>query len=510
MGLEGRYLEWTKTVRDYQWNPFLISEPPVRPNINYEITPAAAEKWEVSPDGLTWTFHLRAGMKWSDGTPLTANDYVFAIQRMADPNTGFDVAWFYSFIKGFKDANSGKAKLDSIAAKALDDTTLAITTEGPTPFLSLVMTEVPPAPKHIITQYGDNWSLDPKTCVSSGPYKLDSWDKGRQLVFVNNPAYNGPSKALLNQIVYKIGADAALFPAYQNGEIDAIIGDYESVLSPADQARVQSDPVLSKELHTWPQFQTWWMSYNIDTTAFKDVRVRQAFTHAIDRVALANSALQGKAIPAWGMLPPGFYAYNLDNVQGIQNFDVAKAKQLLADAGFPGGKGFPQYDLFLRAPSPTVSNVGQALQAMIKQNLGITVGVQSFEQKSFMDRLNAHNIPLYLISWDMDYYDASNFLDVFKGGGREGWHNADYDMLIKQADTTVGDEAKRKSLYQQAEKILVSDGGAVFLWHPIYTQLWKSYIQGSGFVKNQYGILGWQQPQSGPQFYSAYITKDKK
>ncbi|HET8632263.1 MAG TPA: peptide ABC transporter substrate-binding protein [Thermomicrobiales bacterium] len=510
MGREGRYLEWSKTVRDFQWSPFLISEPPVRPDINYELQPAAAEKWEIAPDGMSWTFHFRPGMKWSDGTPVTANDYVYTIRRMADPNTGFDVAWFYAFIKGFKAANEGKGKLEDIGAKATDDLTLTIETEQPTPFLSLIMTELPPVPQHVVSAAGDNWSLDPKTCLSCGPFKLEAWDKGRQVVFVNNPAYNGPSKAPLSKIVYKIGEDTALFPAYENNEIDAITRGYEQVLSPADQARVESDPDLSKQLHKWPQFQTWWVSYDSVNAAFKDTRVRQAFSHAIDRDALINSALKGQAVPAWGLLPPGFYAYNLDNVKGIQDFNPAKAKQLLAAAGYPDGKGFPRYDMYLRAPSPTVKNVAQAIQAMLKQNLGVDIGIQSYEQKSFMDRLNSHNLPLWLISWDMDYYDASNFMDVFKSGGRNPWKNDEYDRLVASADSTMGDDAKRKQLYQQAEKLLVTEAVGVFLWHPIFTQLWKPYIAGDCFVKNKYGILGWQEPQSGPQYYCAYITKDKK
>jgi oligopeptide transport system substrate-binding protein len=508
MGREGRYLDWSKSVQQRQFESALITEPLVRRNENYELVPAGAEKWETSADKLTWTFHLRPGMTWSDGTPVTAEDYVYTVQRMADPKTAFDVTFYYGSIANFTDAAAGKVPVDQVGVRAPDERTVQITTAQPTPFLGLIAADIYVVPKHIVEKLGDNWSLDPKTALSCGPFVLQSWEKGRQVVFANNATYHGPSAAYWDKIVYLIGADEAVFPAYENGEIDLIERGYEEVISPADQARIESDPNLKAQLNSFPQFQTWWLAFGGDDTAFKDLNVRKAFAQAVDRNAIVNSVLRGQAVPAYGLLPPGFHASNVEAQKAeAYPYDPAAARSLLAKAGFPNGQGFPRYDLTLRDPSPTVQTAAQAIQAMLKENLGIDVGIQSLERKTFTDRLNAHKLPFVLIPWDMDYYDASNFMDVYVTGGRHAWSNPEYDKLVKQADGIVGDEPTRVKLYQQAEKILIEDVGGVFLWHPVFSQLWKPYIAGPCLHKNKYGIRAWQAPEKGPQYYCTYFTK---
>ena len=210
MGREGRYLDWSKSVQDRQFESALITEPLVRRNENYELMPAGAESWDVSDDSLTWTFHLRPGMTWSDGTPVTAEDYAYTVRRMADPETAFDVTFYYGSIKNFTEANAGDA-LDEVGVEALDELTPAITTTQPTPFLGLIAADIYVVPKHIVEQHGDNWSLEPDTAISCGPFMLETWDKGRQVVFTNNANYSGPSAAYWQQIVYLIGADEAVF-----------------------------------------------------------------------------------------------------------------------------------------------------------------------------------------------------------------------------------------------------------------------------------------------------------
>jgi ABC-type transport system substrate-binding protein len=511
MGREGRYLDWSKSVQQRQFESALITEPLVRRNENYELEPAGAESWETSEDGLTWTFHLRPGMTWSDGTPVTAEDYAYTVRRMADPATAFDVTFYYGSIENFTEATEGTVPVDEVGVEVIDDLTLAITTSQPTPFLGLIAADVYVVPKHIVEQHGDNWSLDPATALSCGPFVLEKWDKGREVIFANNPSYSGPWAAYWQKIVYLIGADEAVFPAYENGEIDLIERGYEQIISPADQARIESDPELSQQLHTFPQFQTWWLAFGEEDTAFSDLRVRQAFAQAVDRDAIINSVLRGQAVPAYGLLPPGFHSSNTERQKaGAYPYSPEQARALLTEAGYgEGGKPFPQYDLTLRDPSPTVQTVAQAIQAMLKENLGIDVGIQSLERKTFTERLNAHELPFVLIPWDMDYYDASNFMDVFVTGGRHAWSNADYDKLVQEADGIIGDEDKRADLYQQAEEILIKDVGGVFLWHPVFTQLWKPYIAGPCLHENVYGILSWQAPEKGPQYYCTYFTNEK-
>ena len=435
IGREGTFIDWSKTIQKSQWHPGLITEALVMQDINSDIKPLAAEKWDVSKDGLTWTFHLRKGLQWSDGVPLTAKDFEFTIKRIANPDTGFDVAWYFNMIKNLKEANEGKAKLDEMGVTAVDATTLRLTLTEPTPYLPMILSDLYVVPSHIVSKVGDSWSTSPATAVSAGPFKLEKWERDRELVFVANPAYRGIRKPYLERIVYKIGRDETLFPGYLGGDMDAMPWIYEGPLSPSDVAKIQSDPKLKKESYTWPYFQTWWVAFGGDQTAFKDARVRKAFAMAIDRDAIVKSVWRGMAVPALGMLPPGFHCAQPERLKDAYPYNPAAAKKLLAEAGFPDGKGFPKYDLHLRAASPTVKTAGEAIQAMIKQNLGIELGVQNLERKLFMDRLNKYELPIVLIPWEYDYYDASNYMNIYKTGGRHPWTNPEYDKLVGEGNS---------------------------------------------------------------------------
>jgi len=509
LGREGTYIDWSKTVQKSQWHPGLMSEPLIMQDINAEIKPLAAERWTISPDGRTWTFFLRRGLQWSDGAPLTAEDFEYTLKRIADPQTGFDVAWYFGAIKGFTEANEGKASVDLIGVVTANPTTLQITTTDPTPYLPMLLSDLYVVPKHIVSKVGDTWSTSPATAVSAGPFKLASWERDRMLVYAANPLYRGLRKPYLERIVYKIGRDETLFPAYLGGEIDAIPWIYEGSVSPSDIARIQADPRLKGESYTWPYYQTWWIAFGGEQTAFKDPRVRRAFAMAVDRDAIIKSVWRGMAAPAYGMLPPGFHCADPARLKGAAPFNPEQAKRLLAEAGYPDGKGFPKYDLLLRAASPSVQTAGEAIQAMIKQNLGIDVGVQNLERKLFMDRLNKHELPLVLIPWEYDYFDASNFMNIYRTGGRHPWSNAEYDRLVNEANSTMS-EAQRCATYRKAEDVLVRDPGAAFLWHPTVIQLWKPWVKGEIQRRNKFGIVGWQRPSKADMLPYIYIGREKK
>ena len=193
---------------------------------------------------------------------------------------------------------------------------------------------------------------------------------------------------------------------------------------------------------------------------------------------------------------------------GDRKSALALARKLLAEAGYPEGKGFPKYTLFLREVSPTIKTAAEGMQAMITQNLGIELEIQNLERKSFMDRLNKYELPIVMIPWDMDYYDASNFMDVYRTGGRHPWGNAEYDKLIREANGLMGDEKKRCAMYQQAEDILASDPGAVFLWHPTAMQVWDdTKIGGKVLQPNKFDITTWFKPEKGSTIFRVYIKK---
>jgi ABC-type transport system substrate-binding protein len=238
------------------------------------------------------------------------------------------------------------------------------------------------------------------------------------------------------------------------------------------------------------------------------IAVPQLFAMAIDRDALVKSVWRGMAVPAFGMLPPGFHCAQPARLKDAYAYNPEQARKLLADAGFPDGKGFPKYDLHLRAASPTVKTAGEAIQAMIKQNLGIELGVQNLERKLFMDRLNKYDLPIVLIPWEYDYYDASNYMNIYKTGGRHPWTNVEYDKLVAEANSGASD-ASRCAVYRKAEDILVREPAAVFLWHPTVTRLWKPWVKGEILKKNKFGIVGWQRPSKGDMTPYIYIGKEK-
>jgi peptide/nickel transport system substrate-binding protein/oligopeptide transport system substrate-binding protein len=508
MGREGIYLDRSKSIWKRQFADNLVGEPLTRNDRNYEVVPGAAESWEVSEDKLVWTFHLRKDLVWSDGTPLTAHDFVYTARRRANPETGYDVGWSSYWIKNFELAYTGEIPYDQIGVEAVDDYTYQITTEVVIPYVPKLLAHGVPVPKHIVEEYGDAWATSAEHRISCGPFLLERWDKGKELVYVANPTYNGPAKPYLEKIIYKIGEDEAVFPAFEAGEIDAMFEVYEGAMSASDVARLETDPELSKQFHQHPFFMTWWIAFGPEEETAFSTKVRQAFSHAIDRDALISGPLRGKGTPAYGMLPVGFHCSDPEKLKDIQTYDPALAKELLAEAGYPDGEGFPEYTMSLRAASPGIEMVAEAIQAMIKENLGISFNIENLDRKLFMDRLNSYELPLVLIPWELDYYDGKNFMDIYLSGGRHPWSNAEYDSLVLEADSTI-DNATRCELYIQAERILAGDAGAVYLWHPTVPQLWKTYVRGLPLDEpNKFGFVEWTEPSKATSFFNVYITKD--
>jgi ABC-type transport system substrate-binding protein len=468
----------------------------VHVNEEYELLPGAAEKWSLSPNGLTWTFTIRQGMVWSDGKPLTAGDFEYAFQRMADPRTGYDLGFLWVDVKNFADAAAGQLPPAAVGVKALDDRTLAITTVAPAPYFPQSLIANTPSRRDLVEKYGEGWSTRPETQAASGPYKLQAWEKGKQVVLVANPDYHGPAKGYYEKIVFLVGPFTAQLPAYERDEIDVLGSGYEFAATAGDTARIKADPVLSKQLHTYTDFATWYLYLDSLTPSspFTSLKVRQAFSHAIDREALVKSALGGGGVPAYTMLPPGFSAAQPEKLKPIQNFDPALARQRIAEAGFPRGSGFPKQTLFLRDPSVPVKAAAEALQAMVKEHLGITFDIQPLDWNGYMDRLGKVQVQFSLLSYQYDFVDPADMLSIWMYGlgRRHLWRNAEFDSLVTQANTTIGDDAERTALYQRAEEVLVRDVGGVFLWHPMVTQLWKPWIKGNPVQPNKFGVTAWR------------------
>jgi oligopeptide transport system substrate-binding protein len=469
---------------------------------NNELVPGAAESWELSEDGLTWTFHLREDGMWSDGSPVTAHDFEYAFKRGLNPENGGVWSWYYYDIKGVADYAEGVSDdWDLVGIKAIDDLTLAIETGDVILYLPLLMAfpTGAPVPEKMVEQYGMEWTTDPETCLTNSAWKLAEWTKGRRIVLELNPYYTGEYPAYLEQIIITLGAQENYFTSYQADEIDVMHanGDYQMV-SPADLTVIEADTDLAEELYSSPELTTWYLFFKTTEPPFDSLEVRQAFSHAIDRETIVATTLKGVAVPAYTMLPPGMPGYNGDELKDVQNYDPTLARELLADAGYPDGEGFPDVELWLREPSTEVLATAEAIQAMLKENLGIEISIQSQEKKVYTDNLSKNEIPFSLISWAYDYIDPSDFLNLVwdSQSGRHDWENAEFDELVRAAKSER-DVAERLDLYRQAEKILVEDVGAIFVWHPITYQMWKPYVLGvepdnEGYLKILYYNTGMQ------------------
>ncbi len=460
----------------------------------FGIQPANALSWEVSEDGKTWTITLREGVMWSDGTPVTAYDYEATYRFSASPEAAWDFTWFYAgMIQNWNEVVAGELPVEELGIKAIDDLTLQITTVEVFPPLPGVLKFAFLMQKKALEEHGPLYNSDPATAVSSGPFMLEEFDPGNRIVLVANPNYTGYRPPRLQRIEGIYMAPATFFAAFQNGEIDRV--PYEA-LTPADFDIIQGDPVLGENyLRHFGDFRTDYLLFDTFNPPFNDINVRKAFAYAVDRDSIVTNVYgEIKAMPAHSLLMPGFPASDTeDALASYQNFDCDKAKQHLADAGFPDGEGFPALEMWMRGEGPAMSSVYQAAASSIAQCLNIDIQVSNKDGKVYMDSLNARPTQLQFgsVSYGMDFLDPANMLGIFVSTGRHSWKNDSYDQMVKEASSLVGDDAKRTQMFKDAEKILVDDVGSVFIAHRWQGDLFQPYVQGDSFrVPDSNGIAG--------------------
>jgi peptide/nickel transport system substrate-binding protein/oligopeptide transport system substrate-binding protein len=473
----------------------LFSDQLVELDKDFNVIPASAESWEVSEDGLTWTFHIKPGLEWSDGTPLTAYDYEATYRYAADPEHAWDFAWYYAgVLQNWNEAIAGEVPLEELGVKAVDDLTLEITTVNPWPPLPAMMEFSWVLQKKALEEHGPFYNSDPATSVSSGPFMLESIKPGEEIVLVANPSYKGFRQPRLSKIIVTYMNVATYFAAFQNGEIDNV--PYEQ-LSPADFEIILNDPVLSENyLRHYGDFRTDYLLFDTYNPPFNDLNVRKAFAHAVDREAIVTNVYgEIKAMPAYAMLMPGYPSSDTEGVlQEYQAYDCDAAKQYLADAGFPDGEGFPPQEMWLRNEGPVMQAVYQATAASIAECLGVEIQVSNKDFKVYMDALNAKPTQLTLgaVSYGMDFLDPSNLLGIWLSTGRHSWKNDEFDRIVTEASSLVGDPETRDQMFRDAERILVDDVGGVFIAHRWQGNLFQPYIQGDGIREpDSQGIAAW-------------------
>lgn len=495
----------------------------VRPDRQWNPQPNACTSWKISDDGLTWTFELQKDKVWNDGTPVTADDFVFTLQRYA--RADYDFEWYYSEMRivNWNDVANNTLPPEELGVKKIDDYTFSITTTQPVPYLIKIMADVWVVPKHCIGDRLADGTWATKMVCSTAPYKMDHWTKGKEILWVANDKYTGPFPPMADQILVTIMPPEARYNAYKNGELDIIGHLFDGDMTPATMAEVMADPELKKQLVSWPNFITFYLFFDTWNAPFDNLKVRQAFSHAIDREAIVNGPLQYQSAAAYTMNPPGFPGESVKDLKGIQNYDPEMAKKLMEEAGFPGGEGFPELVLYTRNASPAITNAAEAVAGMLKENIGVTVTIQNLDYSTYSEKMKNQkkqggDFKLALVSYEFDFVDGSNLLGIWGGcstadtpkpdlPGRHTWYRQDYNDLLCKASALMGNEDERNTLYRQAEKILLSDVALVPIWHGVYNVLIKPDIKGPALNPNPDGsITFWRMKFHGSEG-SVYRTK---
>ncbi|MBI4298660.1 MAG: peptide ABC transporter substrate-binding protein [Chloroflexi bacterium] len=436
-----------------------------------KVEPDLAFRWVVSDDGLTYTFYLRNDAKWSDGKTVTAHDVAYGILRTLDPKTASNYAYVLTaIIKNGEAFNSGKITDPSVVGvKVRADNILEVTLEHPAAYFPGIasMWVMYPQPKWAIEAHGDKWT-DPKNIVTNGPYKLLKWVHSNSLVMVKNPDYYEAKKVLIATLDFRmIEEESTAMTMYEAGSLDALGGSLGSVPL-EDLDRIKKDAALSKQLTIAPSLTTYYYGFTVDKPPFDNVLVRKAFTAAIDRQRLVDFVLKGGQKPALTFTAPG----NFGAVDAVKEgigipFDPAKAKAWLAEAGYPGGKGFPEVTLMYNT-SQAHKKIAETIAAMWKEHLGVDVKIVNQEFRVYLQTLHTDPPHIWRLGWGADYPDANNWLnEVFnsKSPSNNGrFKSAEFDQLVEQA-AKEQDPAKRIDLYKKAEKILTQDVAAIA---PIY------------------------------------------
>ncbi|MDX9973216.1 MAG: peptide ABC transporter substrate-binding protein [FCB group bacterium] len=419
--------------------------------------PATAESWTVSDDGKVYTFKIRTNAKWSDGAPLTAEDFVYSWQRILSPGLASEYAYMLFCIENGEAFNKGTLKdASQIGVKALDARTLEVRLVNPTPyFLSMqVHNSFFPVRKAAVEKHGrmdergTRWTR-PGNLVGNGPFRLEDWRPNQYVKTVRNEHYWDAGKVRLNGITfYPIESSLTEERSFRAGDLHL-----------TSTVPIQKIAVYRKEnpklMRIDPFFGSYFYRLNVTRKPLDDVRVRRALSLAIDRESIVRDVTKGDERPAYFFTPPDTAGYTCRTMVAE---NVEEAKRLLAEAGYPDGKGFPSIEIKFNTLESHKS-IAEAIQQMWRKHLGIEATLVNEDWKVYLSSMTNLDYDVTRSTWIGDYFDAMNYLECFVTGGgnnRTGWSNAKYDELIKQAAATL-DSAQRLELYQRAEAILLDE-----------------------------------------------------
>ncbi len=426
-----------------------------------------AEKWRVSPDGLTYVFTLRPS-QWSDGQPVKAGDFVFAWQRAVNPEVGSKFSGFLKPVKNASAIMSGQMKeLNQLGVRALDDRHLQVELNQPTPyFLEMLVNPVTyPVPRHIVERYGRDW---PKYLVSNGPFQLELWQPNNRIVLSRSPYYYNRAQVRLEQVVYyPIPNMETQLQLYRAGRLD-----FTSDIPNSKIKWIREH--LGRELHTNPFWTIYYYGFNLEREPFKNNRkLRQALALAVDRVKLVEKVTGAGERPAYSFVVPGISNY-LPYVPAYARLNQQRrnemAQQLYREAGFSREKPV-KFELLFNE-NDNNRRIVQAITAMWQEVLGVDVELRGLEWKHYLQARRSTDSQMFRASWLADYDNASSFLDIFADGKDDS-----YSLLLAQAGAEL-DLAKRGQLLRQAEKLLLEEQRLIPLYFLVSHHLIKPEVKG--------------------------------
>ena len=460
-----------------------------------KVVPGLAEKYEVSDDQLTWTFHLRDGLKWSDGSALTADDFVYSWQRLVDPNVAAPYAQtVLGMVEGYDDAigrpdADGNTTVDpdptKLKVEAPDEKTLIVHMAKPTPYFDKLaaFVSLSPVKKDVVEANPDGWSIDPKTYISTGPFKLTGWEPGSYLMFEKNENYWDADSIKLDGIKCLLMQDQnATFSAYESGDA-LMIKDVptQEITTLKERSDFHIDPILG----------TYYLDLNTTLDEFKDPKVREALSLALDRKYISETITSGTYTPASGFVSEGVTDWNgtawQDNItdkSAYINIDdhagnLAKAKELLKEAGYENGVGLPEM-VYSTNDASYHKKIAEYLQQAWGE-LGLKVQVNIVEWKSFTPQRRSGNYQIARDGWVMDYNDPSNILELAltgNGNNNAKYSNPEFDALMSKA-ATEKDPQTRFGYLHQAEDFIMKDTAMVPLLYYNDFYLQSDKITGS-------------------------------
>lgn len=449
-----------------------------------EIEPRLAEKWE-NKDNTVWTFHLRPGVTWSDGTAITAQDIVWSWQRLVSPLTASPYASYpgnMHIVNGAEIAQGQKAP-ETLGVKAVDDATVEVTLTQPNAaFLAMLAhPSLVPLDKVLISRYGDKWTK-PEHIVTSGPYKLSQWVVNERIVAERNPRYWDNAHTVINKVTYlPISSETADVNRYKAGEIDIVY------TVPINQF-AQLKKTMGDQLDVSPQLATYYYEFNTTRPPFNDPRVRRALNMALDKDIIAEKVLGQGQRPAWLISQPdigGVKLHNPEYASWPREKRIAEAKKLLSEAGY--NETHPLVFNLLYNTSESHQRIAIAASSMWKKNLGVEAKLQNQEWKTMLDAMHTHNFDAVRYAWIADYDDAATFLNNFRTGDSENtsqYSNPAYDEALRNA-AKASDTTARGKFYQQAEDLLGQDVPAIPVYHYVRTHLVKPWV--GGFTSDKLG-----------------------